>query len=385
MSSSESESEASPAQSRSTDLSLEIILLECGHGDTILVRLPLDRWIMIDCNLKGGTRDKLFNLFKEKDITRLEAVILSHPHSDHYHGMRDVLEYFSTEGRTFRLFCDCGVDPGQIYGLMHEAKDITEGEKREYAALHVYLDSILDRPGIGYVPVGEHTDDIIRFKIHDENIRLIPIGPDPSYFRSVQRETISSNTVRGSLNALSLILLLQIPHSDGVFNVLLTGDAQSDGLERAFTILHSGEKGTSDALEVHGLKVPHHGSATSRSPILSQSNADHQGSIAAISVGAKFAALPAHEILRDYIDAGWKVLLTTKRIKRKPRTYFRHVSRPPDHDVDTHSRQDLRILWDPEHGISWDPPDALLDESELHLYETSEHSPEASPAPTFPA
>ncbi len=71
-------------------LPLKIIFLNVQHGDGILVLLPheeaYETAMIIDCN--DGI--KSYNILKEYNIKLIEAVVISHFHSDHYRGF-DIL------------------------------------------------------------------------------------------------------------------------------------------------------------------------------------------------------------------------------------------------------------------------------------------------------
>jgi beta-lactamase superfamily II metal-dependent hydrolase len=80
----------------SSEFSIDIHVFHCGHGDTILVRLPGDRWGLVDCYLpkQYGVRDAFFRFVERNEIGTLDFIIQTHPDRDHYHGMKEVIEYF---------------------------------------------------------------------------------------------------------------------------------------------------------------------------------------------------------------------------------------------------------------------------------------------------
>ena len=78
MSSGPSTKGTTPDPSQSDKLNLEIHVLECGHGDTILIRLPKEKWALIDCHLpQGRIRDRFFQFVEDRHIVRLDLLCLT--------------------------------------------------------------------------------------------------------------------------------------------------------------------------------------------------------------------------------------------------------------------------------------------------------------------
>lgn len=78
--------------------------LECGNGDTILIRAG-EEWALVDCNLLPQTIARLEKCLREHDIRRLRFVVVTHFDRDHVRGMATFLQkHFvsavETSGRT---------------------------------------------------------------------------------------------------------------------------------------------------------------------------------------------------------------------------------------------------------------------------------------------
>ena len=79
-----------------TDQKPEVVFLNVGQGDSILVILPGDIQILID----GGPSDKIsaklsgYMPFYDKDI---DLVILTHPHNDHLNGLISVFKDYNVK------------------------------------------------------------------------------------------------------------------------------------------------------------------------------------------------------------------------------------------------------------------------------------------------
>ncbi|MBC7251946.1 MAG: MBL fold metallo-hydrolase, partial [Anaerolineae bacterium] len=72
---------------------LEVHFLDVGQADSILVRLPDGRALLIDA---GNNADGpvVVSYLKAQGIKRLEWVVATHPHEDHVGGLDAVLDAF---------------------------------------------------------------------------------------------------------------------------------------------------------------------------------------------------------------------------------------------------------------------------------------------------
>jgi competence protein ComEC len=69
----------------------EILVLDVGQGDAILVRSPEGKTALIDA---GPSKD-VVPLLRSRGVTALDLVAVSHHHTDHYGGMDDVIKAFA--------------------------------------------------------------------------------------------------------------------------------------------------------------------------------------------------------------------------------------------------------------------------------------------------
>ena len=91
-----------PAISRIThnaSTTTSVSILDVGHGSAILLQLPHNKNILID---GGGAGSENFNIGEriigpflwKKQLSHLDAVVISHPHADHYNGLAFILTHF---------------------------------------------------------------------------------------------------------------------------------------------------------------------------------------------------------------------------------------------------------------------------------------------------
>jgi competence protein ComEC len=199
---------------------LEIVVLDVGQGDAIVIRTPKGRWILVDAGPAGLGQDAgaevVLPFLKRRGVRRLDRVYFTHPDLDHTGGGVSVLGAM-----------DVGLvsDPGLPAG------------KRSYLEL---LETAQGRgvPWERAVPGTTWSVDGVTLRV------LAPLRPE------LTGGTGGNDT---DANAASVVLALDY----GRFRMLLPGDAPDD-VEEA--LLRLGVLGDVDVL-----KVGHHGSTTSTS------------------------------------------------------------------------------------------------------------------------
>jgi len=260
---------------------LQVVFLDVGQGDAVLVTFPDDRHLLID----GGPRTLhsdagkwvIAPYLKRAGIRKLDALVLSHADADHLGGFPYIMRHFKV---------------GEVW---ENGQQKDTALSREYLAL---IDSLQIRRRI--LRAGDMIDDFApanMFIVHPSGRFLNHSGQ--------------------KLNEGSLSLKL----SYGAIDFLFTGDVELEGEQHLSQFGH--------LLESEVLKVGHHGSQTSSSPILLESV---RPQVAVISAGElnkfghphaaileRFHQHNAH-VLRTDRDAA--VILTTdgqelKRVKWK--------------------------------------------------------------------
>jgi len=194
--------------------SLKITLLDVGQGDAIVIETPRREVVVIDCGsdtvYKPGESILKPTLVK-KGIKRINSLIITHPHKDHYSGISAVYKTFKVE----KCYITAVPSANKMFLYGKVLKNLTK------AGVKIVIPDIYQSIRLG-----------------DVKIQLL--YPD--------RLTKMKN-----LNNRSLVYLLK--YQD--FKMLLTGDLEEEGEE----ILC---QNTAD-LDIDILKVGHHGSKTSSS------------------------------------------------------------------------------------------------------------------------
>ena len=247
----------SSLEKRYKNPNLRITVLDVGQGSAAVVDFPNGKRWLVD---GGFARPNGYDIgryavapyLQKAQVISLDAVVLSHPESDHMGGLIHILNYFAVEelltsphrgkGELWNLFCEAASRAGapEHYFTAQSTPKIVEG-------VHVSC--------------------------------LHPPGPRACF------------TGKGAANNNSLVLLLTYGHH----RFLLTGDIMEKAESRLV-------KKSGQALHADVLVVPHHGSATSSTP---EFIGRVRPAIAVVSVGsANRYGLPNEQVLSRYSRAG---------------------------------------------------------------------------------
>src|SRR3954453_7431812 len=82
--------EAQTASKAAPPAEVTVSILAVGQGDAILVQSPEGKSALID----AGPSSHVVTMLKQRGITSLDLVILSHHHADHYGGMFEAIKAF---------------------------------------------------------------------------------------------------------------------------------------------------------------------------------------------------------------------------------------------------------------------------------------------------
>ena len=213
---------------------LEIVFLDVGQGDAALVTFPNGRTMLVDAGPRTAFADAgrytIVPYLQRKQIRALDAVVVTHPDSDHLGGIPSILRAMRV-GRL--LHC----------GRPHES------------ALYDEVLHLVDSLSIPY--------------------RAIRAGDTLSLDTSVRVQVLHPTAPRfdADPNASSIVLHLRF----GRTTALLMGDAEHEA--EAEVIRQYGDAAAADVF-----KVGHHGSRTSSTPLM-LSRVLNEEAIAVVSAG----------------------------------------------------------------------------------------------------
>ena len=238
---------------------VEIVFLDVGQGDAVALRSPGGRWVLVDTGPRGQSFDAgsriVLPYLRRRGAARIEALVLTHPDLDHIGGAESIVRSL-----------DVGyvLDPSQATG-----KDA-----------YVGVLEAASRKGIPWLEARKE----VSIQLDGVEVSVLyPNGPTPESYGGTDS------------NAQSVVLLVRY----GEFEALLTGDAPVDVEEAILDELPS---------ELEVLKVGHHGSNTSTSPLLLTRTSPE---LAVISVGARNRyGHPHSDVVSRISESGTRVLRT---------------------------------------------------------------------------
>lgn len=191
---------------------LQISVIDVGQGDSIFIKAPSGKTMLIDAGPKfrrGDAGKKIVLPFlRRQGINKLDVVILTHPHDDHVGGMPSVLQ---------EMPIGLVLDSGQAHTSRAYIKFLSIIDEKR-------IPYKLARTGLG-IGVGEG------------QVKVEVLGPSEPFIE------------KSALNNNSVVLLLTYKN----FKALFMGDAEKEAEERIFF------------QPVTFLKVGHHGSRTASS------------------------------------------------------------------------------------------------------------------------
>ncbi len=245
---------------RGRSAGLEAVFLAVGHGDAVLLRLPSGHDLLVDGGGDPlGKRDIggtiVVPALESLGVEALDAVVLTHPHPDHFRGLRPVFERFPVR----ELWWNGETSRDPEFTAMLEAAD-RQGTIRR-------------RPN-GAIELGE--------------VVLETLHPVDGAGAVVPHEALEQND-----NS----IVLRVRYRD--FSLLLTGDIEGPAEELLVA--------TTD-LKATVLKVPHHGSRTSSS----EAFLDAVRPLYAVCGSADHGRFPFphDEIAQRYADRGIPLWIT---------------------------------------------------------------------------
>ncbi|MBS0659159.1 MAG: MBL fold metallo-hydrolase [Verrucomicrobia bacterium] len=350
-------------------MALRVHMIECGHGDTTLIQLD-DKWLLVDCNLPSPRSQQAFLAFAEsKGIARLDLVVLTHPHRDHFAGMREIIDAFLRPPRSIGYFCDGGIGSKTIFEYLRVRKGGVVAS--EFRALYDFIYRLMEERKLGYRLANRDTRPF-----RTSNSVMVPIGPAPIPVALAAKEQLETagqqEPDNESVNVGSLVFVVGSRAGKRSVLGLVTGDSDGGAINSAFDCLEGYDEGFPRAngkIAFDFAKIPHHGAKISHvhSELPSRLRTPSR-SVALLSVGTKYPAHPDRSVLDTYLKLGWRIFSTLKRRAPSAKSYAvavasRNIS--SDSRVD---RQDITVSWT-GNGLRVVPASGQIHQVDLPLYQ----------------
>jgi len=253
---------------------LKLVACDVGQGDATLVVYG-EIQVLIDGGPDDSVLDCLSTHLPFWD-RKIELVILSHPQTDHFGGLVEVLKRYDVGA-----FASSGLDSGsQEYSML---KSIVGG-----SGIRVInpTSGMVIRLGMIYLDILHPSEEFLSVNSTSSSTRK-------------EKDVLGMYTSSRDPNEFSVVAILRL----GEFEALFTGDIgpkTSDLLAEQFTL--------GDSQKVEYIKIPHHGS---KNGVTGKLLDMIEPEIAVISVGAKNRyGHPHSEVIKLLSDRGIKTLRT---------------------------------------------------------------------------
>ncbi|NLE75047.1 MAG: DNA internalization-related competence protein ComEC/Rec2 [Actinobacteria bacterium] len=239
----------------------EVRVLDVGQGSAALIRTPDRQAVLVDAGPKGCG---LYAQLRALGVRRLDVVIISHPHEDHFGGLAEVAEAMEIE-----RFVD-GPDGGVLFGLGGQASDSGAAEAERYLQLREEL----KEKGVVCARLSAN----MCAQMGGCLIHIDVPGPEVAF--------------AGDANAASLVVTVTI----GALDILLPGDAEAKELRDL------------ELSPVDVLVVGHHGS---RGALTQELLGRLQPAVSVISVGEGNSFRHPHQETLEFLDEAGVTCLRT--------------------------------------------------------------------------
>lgn len=285
---------------------LKITFKDVGQGDTIFLEWKeekTDKIGLIDCNLRGKDDNPALDFLKSKSIEEIEFILLSHPHFDHFSGMREILDYCEESNIRINYFLHTSQ---QVPDYLKVAATKTKEAEKELAHLFKKVRELWKEKNL--IKKQNYVSDFSNHLRLNESFAIQFLAPSTiefdNYITGVKVFS-DEESAHNTANANWLSTLIKIYGKD--WYILLTSDCEKKTLQRV---------GIKEAKDLKGTLIfgqsPHHGargnhynafwknrSFTSRMPII-------------FSVGQNHYKHPSENALNDFRKLGFKLYSTNQ-------------------------------------------------------------------------
>jgi len=289
---------------------LRITFKAVGQGDSILIEWADNQGFMhigiIDCNLVNGGRSPVLEYIKQSGYRKIEFLVLSHPHSDHFSGFFSLLEYCESEAIQLGVFYhSCHAVPDYLKAASQSITSSREAFNLFHKILQLYKEEKMDKKILDQTeyPILELSNMLkIKCLSPSERERDSYISNKKYYYN----EEADGNNPKANL--LSSILKIYCEEED--WYVLLTADAD------ASTFLRLDKKHKSEFEgELILAQCPHHGSRLNCKRVFWKNKKKATKCYVAFSVGENKYGHPNQWTKDTFIENGFLLRFTTDMSK----------------------------------------------------------------------
>lgn len=217
---------------------LEVVFLDVGQGDCCFIRTPNGHTALIDSGANSGKysrydagRQTVLPFLKRKGISRIDSLVMTHPHADHYGGMMSLLDSDIQIGE----YLDPGMDhPTQLYrdllGMILQ-RNIQYRETKAPGVLHWDPEILVQVlwPEAGFKPENPNNASIVLRIVYGDVVYMLtgdieePVESQLNAYGSALRTTVvkvphhgsnTSSTRRFLENLTPRIAVISVGHNN---------------------------------------------------------------------------------------------------------------------------------------------------------------------------
>jgi beta-lactamase superfamily II metal-dependent hydrolase len=286
---------------------MKVTFKDVGQGDSIILEWEVSGILkigIIDCNKKGKLNPVVEHLRAAK-FSEIEFIILSHPHSDHFSGMLELLDYIECNGLVAKMFAHTLLILGNDFFRYLKWVEI---DSKKSLDLKKVLLRVKELENSGHIRRMEFVHERWQNKLSD-NLYLKCLSPSQKeaemYMEIVNNEP-EKNKKKASSGANYLSTLFCLVKNENYF--LLTSDCEPATFERLF-IAQSHDELWEKSLTLG--QLPHHGSSKNyHKPFWDYiSKSDERHAVASSGLNAKYKH-PHFAVLKTFFDDGYIIHTT---------------------------------------------------------------------------
>lgn len=248
-------------------IGIHLLGCESGKGESAIIQMHDGKWGVIDCynptpNDLAGNGTLTF--LEHHSVSELEFVCLTHPHDDHFLGMRQLFEKFDV--KAFWKFCSLSPE---------ELRRVVEGEYRassgneelgksadDLLKLFEVIQKRLKRRGASKLRLKNVVINSQLYPVptdHDSKLQITAVAPSGNQVERYQRSLKNcfpngKYSPGGRIDHNIVSAAFRIDFGDT--RIILGGDVEEAGWCDALAEINS------DLLRAHAVKASHHGSKT---------------------------------------------------------------------------------------------------------------------------
>ncbi|WP_300491851.1 MBL fold metallo-hydrolase [Flavobacterium sp.] len=288
---------------------MKVTFKDVGQGDSIILeweKSGVQKIGIIDCNKKGKINPIVEHLKTLDFLKEIEFIILSHPHSDHFSGMIELLDYVKNKNITVKKFAHTLFILGRDF---YNYLKWVEIDTAALADLCEIIKKVSELKDSNHIMKMEFVQERWREDLGD-NLYLKCLSPsqeEAERYMAIVNGEPEKNKKAASSGANYLSTLFCLVKNDNYF--LLTSDSEPITFERLLK-----EKSHDELLEkfLYIGQMPHHGASKNyHKPFWDHIiKTDERHAVASAGENAKYKH-PHFEVLNNFFKDGYNIHCTS--------------------------------------------------------------------------